>query len=131
MLSHEQAPTDAAGPDMLDATALAQLRELDPSGANRLLERVVQAFDTSTARLLPQLEQAGADADLVTARHAVHTLKSSSASLGALRLSRLCAELEQQIRSDSIVALESQIVAIVAEAALVKVALARLVGAAA
>lgn len=129
MLSRDRHSADSAGPDILDAAALAQLRDLDPSGANRLLERVVQAFDASSARLLPQLEQAGADADLRAARHAVHTLKSSSASLGALRLSRLCAELEQQIRSDAVVELDAQIVAIVAEAARVKTALARLVGA--
>ena len=34
-------------------------------------------------------------------RQVVHTLKSSSASIGALRLSRLCAEIETAIRQDA------------------------------
>ncbi len=58
MLNHDRPSPSSVG-DGLDAAALAQLRELDPTGANRLLERVVQAFDASLARLLPQLQQAG------------------------------------------------------------------------
>ena len=34
-------------------------------------------------------------------RHAVHTLKSSSASIGAMRLSRLCAEIEAAVRQEA------------------------------
>ena len=90
------APAEGAG---LDPQALQRLRELDPNGANRLLERVFQAFEASTGRLLPQLEEAVAAADLAGVRHVAHTLKSSSASIGALKLSALCADIEGMIRS--------------------------------
>lgn len=126
MLSADAVPTGDDA-EVLDAAALAQLRELDPTGANRLIERVVQAFDVSTSRLLPQLHDAGGSGDLAAARHASHTLKSSSASLGALRLSRLCAELEHQIRSDAVVGLQAQADAILSEAERVRAALSRLV----
>lgn len=126
MLNHDRPSPSSVG-DGLDAAALAQLRELDPTGANRLLERVVQAFDASLARLLPQLQQAGMSGNLASARLVAHTLKSSAASLGALQLSRQCAELENQIRGDAVAGLDAQIQAIVGEAARVKHALARLV----
>ncbi len=91
---------EGASASVLDATALARLAELDPSGANRLLERVLQAFQTSVVRLRPQLAAGRAADDRPAIRLVTHTLKSSSASIGALRLSTLCAEIETAIRLD-------------------------------
>lgn len=90
----------------MDAQALARLSELDPTGANRLLERVATAFLNSAASLMPQLQSAlhGAP-DMETIRRVAHTLKSSSASIGALAMSGRCAEIEQlahQGRSESL-----------------------------
>ena len=90
-----------AMPAVLDAQALARLRELDPKGENRLLERVMKAFETSVARLAPQLEDARRSGDRAGIRHVAHTLKSSSASIGALALSQRCAEVETLIRLES------------------------------
>jgi len=96
-----QAPLSAslsAGP-RLDPLALARLSELDPDGRHGVVNRVLAAFDTSLARMLGQLE---AQADAPTAAlvaSIAHTLKSSSASLGALELARTCAEVEAKIRA--------------------------------
>jgi HPt (histidine-containing phosphotransfer) domain-containing protein len=92
---------------VLDPAALARLTELDPSGANRLLERVLKAFQTSVARLRPQAEAARHNGDRTALRLVAHTLKSSSASIGALRLSQLCAQIETIIRQDTQENLES------------------------
>ena len=86
---------------VLDAEALQRLSELDPTGANRLLERVFQAFETSALRLLPQMHEAYRVANHPGVRHVVHTLKSSSASIGAVKLSQLCAEIENMIRLET------------------------------
>lgn len=86
------------GADVLDAQALERLRELDPRGENQLVERVLRAFESSVARLLPQLESADAAGDRAGVRHVAHTLKSSSASIGAMRLSSHCASVEALIR---------------------------------
>jgi len=85
---------------VLDEDALQRLRELDPGGRNRLLERVLLAFEASVLRLAPQLADARRRDDMLGIRHVVHTLKSSSASIGALRLSRLCAEIEAVVRQE-------------------------------
>ena len=89
-------------PTVLDETALARLRELDPRGENHLLERVLKAFDASVARLLPQLLQARATADQAAVRHVAHTLKSSSASIGAVALSQMCAGIEASARAGTL-----------------------------
>ena len=83
---------------LLDAEALRRLKELDPTGENRLLERVARAFETSLSRLLPQLTEAEEQQDFMAIAQVVHTLKSSSASIGALKLSQMCADIENIIR---------------------------------
>ena len=87
-------------PTVLDADALARLRDLDPSGKTHLLERVLKAFESSSGRLAVQFKDARARGDLQGIRHVVHTLKSSSASIGALALARICAEIESSIRTE-------------------------------
>ncbi len=82
----------------LDATALRRLRELDPSGNNHVVQRVMVAFESSLTRLMQQAEVAEAHQDLGAIRHVAHTLKSSSASIGALELSAHCALIEQDLR---------------------------------
>ena len=90
-----------APPAQLDPEALQRLRELDPTGASRLMERVVKAFNASVSRLLPQLHAARDNADPAGIRHVAHTLKSSSASIGAVKLALLCAEMEAMARKGS------------------------------
>lgn len=96
---------------VLDPVALARLAELDPSGQSRLVERVLNAFQNSAARLLPQLDAAGASGDRAGVRLVAHTLKSSSASVGAMQLSHLCAHIENQIRLEACEDLRSGIAA--------------------
>lgn len=82
----------------LDPAALQRLRDLDPTGASRLVERVFKAFEDSVQRLRPQLQAALLAADCGGLRHVAHTLKSSSASIGAIKLSAICAEMEAKAR---------------------------------
>ncbi len=88
-------------PAVLDADALARLRDLDPSGKTQLVERVLKAFETSSTRLGLQFKDARERGDMQGIRHVVHTLKSSSASIGALALARICAEIETSIREQA------------------------------
>jgi HPt (histidine-containing phosphotransfer) domain-containing protein len=84
---------------VLDEASLQRLHELDPQGTSRVVERVLRAFEASLQRLLPQCTQAFAQGDHDAVRHVVHTLKSSSASVGALDLSRRCGEIENRLRA--------------------------------
>lgn len=97
-LPHAMSAEPADKPEPLDAQALARLHELDPDGRQGVVRRVLAAYDTSLSRMVAQLRlQAQApDADVVAS--IAHTLKSSSASVGAVALSRACADLESRLR---------------------------------
>ncbi len=98
---------------MLDPGALGALAQLDPTGTNRLVPRVLTTYRASMDRLLGQLAQARAQSDTSTMRLVAHTLKSSSASVGALALSALCSDAERALRDgqlDSVPGLLDQLV---------------------
>lgn len=113
---------------VLEAQALERLRELDPTGQNKLLERVFRAFEQSIGRLMPQLDAARAGADWQAVRHVAHTLKSSSASIGAIKLSQLCADIETMVRQSQVEDLPARLDAMGDEVARVLAALHALQG---
>jgi HPt (histidine-containing phosphotransfer) domain-containing protein len=85
-------------PISLDETALARLRELDPDGRHGVLPRVLTTFEASLARMLDQLQEQQVAADAKAVAALAHTLKSSSASVGALALAAACAQVESRMR---------------------------------
>lgn len=90
-------------PEGLDEQAIARLRELDPTGQAGLVGRVIDAYLGSADRLAQQLRDAQASGDAAAIRMVAHTLKSSSASVGALALSRHCALTEALVRDQGLV----------------------------
>jgi HPt (histidine-containing phosphotransfer) domain-containing protein len=100
----------------LDAGSLQRLRELDPGDRAGLVARVVATYVASLERLLAQWAAARAAADLSSLRHVAHTLKSSSASVGALKLATVCADVERRIRDGEIDGIEPELDALAREA---------------
>lgn len=96
----------AAARPVLDAACMAELRALDPDGKAQLVKRVLATYQASLAKLVAQLQVARADGAWDQVSRVAHTLKSSSASIGALALSSLCADIERLLRAgDSTAAL--------------------------
>ncbi len=83
---------------LLDERVLAQIRELRQPGQPSLLSKIVGLYLDSAPALLQRLRDAVAAGDSEALRQAAHSLKSSSANLGATRLAALCRELEQRGR---------------------------------
>lgn len=110
-MSFDTPPSPAPLPDAarFDPAALERLRELDPDGRHGVLQRVMTAFETSLSRMLVQLaaERDGGDAGVVAG--VAHTLKSSSASVGALVLSQACADVERRLRGGGAGSLDDDI----------------------
>jgi len=88
----------AAARPVLDAASMAELRALDPDGKAQLVKRVLVTYQASLAKLVEQLRVARVDGAWEQVGRVAHTLKSSSASIGALGLSALCADIERLIR---------------------------------
>jgi HPt (histidine-containing phosphotransfer) domain-containing protein len=116
-------PSFAPAASSLDAQALARLRELDPDGRSGVVARVMQAFEASMVRQMAQLIEARDAGNAAAVGQIAHTLKSSSASLGALALSALCAEVEQKVRAGEIADLAPRVdqLLLLAQAALAAV----------
>jgi HPt (histidine-containing phosphotransfer) domain-containing protein len=106
----------------LQREALDAIRELS-GDSPELLKQVVQAYLDSMPPLLSQLNAGFSSSDLNSIRHAAHTMKSSSASLGAIDLSQMCAKLEAAARAGAIPADAPSAKTIEAEFAEVRVAL--------
>lgn len=86
------------GPTSLDESALARLRELDPTGQAGIVARVLATFDASLQRLQSQFNAAVQSGDAEAMRQVAHTLRSSSASVGAMDLSVACRGVENAVR---------------------------------
>jgi HPt (histidine-containing phosphotransfer) domain-containing protein len=84
---------------VLDAACMNELRALDPDGKTQLVKRVLATYQASLAKLVEQLRLARADGAWDKVSRVAHTLKSSSASIGALALSGLCADIERLLRA--------------------------------
>ena len=122
----DTAPSAPSAQTLLDAAALANLAQLDPTGATKLVQRVLNTYRSSMARLLAQLAQARAQPDPATMRLVAHTLKSSSASVGALALAALCGEAEAALREGRMALVPDLLNQLVAESARVDAAVLQL-----
>jgi CheY-like chemotaxis protein/HPt (histidine-containing phosphotransfer) domain-containing protein len=114
----------AQAPGVLEPGALAELRELGCAGASDVVTRVVEAYLRSAPELLRALEDAERAADTAGVARAAHTLKSSSAQVGAARLALLAKELEALGRGGSLEGVAERIRAARAELDAVQEALA-------
>jgi HPt (histidine-containing phosphotransfer) domain-containing protein len=94
--------SDAAqsgGEAVLDDAVLELVSRLGGKSAPEFLDRLITMFLESALTLLGELKRALADGDVAALRHASHTLKSCSATIGASLLSERCKELEMMARA--------------------------------
>jgi HPt (histidine-containing phosphotransfer) domain-containing protein len=99
MVDINKAGIDGAAGPVLDAACLAELRALDPDGKAHLVQRVLATYQTSLVRLVDQLRQARTESAWEQVSRVAHTLKSSSASIGALVFAGVCADIERLLRA--------------------------------
>jgi signal transduction histidine kinase/DNA-binding response OmpR family regulator/HPt (histidine-containing phosphotransfer) domain-containing protein len=83
----------------VDGSVLGALVTRLGDAGPRLRRELIETWDTETQNRLDELDQAVHAADLRTATRVVHTMKGGSAAMGALRLGRLCDEVETALRT--------------------------------
>jgi HPt (histidine-containing phosphotransfer) domain-containing protein len=99
----------------LDPASVARLQELDPEGRHGVVNRVLGAFETSLIRMLDDLQRHRVGGDAAVVGRLAHTLKSSSASVGALALAAACAEVEARLRLGAEGELSTDVARLIAE----------------
>jgi len=92
-------PSSASEPAVINPLALEAIRALSTEQGELLLHRVLATFLQDTPRQIAALHEAVAKCDPATIRKTAHSLKSSSANVGADALARLFKDLEQIARA--------------------------------
>jgi CheY-like chemotaxis protein len=92
------------GPDevTIDRRALMNIAALQRPGSPSILAKVISLYLQSSSELLAKLSQALESGDPAATRKAAHSLKSSSANVGARQLASLSSELEDAGRTNSL-----------------------------
>lgn len=80
----------------INQEALTELRELDEDGSDSTLKELVQSYFENMPQRFQKLEAAITASDFVLARKEAHSIRSSSLSLGAEKLSQLAYTLEYE-----------------------------------
>jgi HPt (histidine-containing phosphotransfer) domain-containing protein len=93
----------------LDQDTLNSLRELASPDQPEFLKQLFTLFIESSPTRIQTIQSSLKKNDLNAIAREAHTLKSSSANIGALALSKLCQDLETAARSSntSVVSLEA------------------------
>ncbi len=79
----------------IDPKALDAIRAIEQQGKPDLLVKVINIYLENSLQLLEALRRAASQGDAENVKRQAHSLKSSSANVGALRLSALCKDLEK------------------------------------
>jgi CheY-like chemotaxis protein/HPt (histidine-containing phosphotransfer) domain-containing protein len=109
--------------DSLDRKALDILRSLRKGGTPDLLHKVLHLYLTNAPQLLDTMRVAVAHSDALALQQAAHSLKSSSANVGALQLAAFSKEMEALGKTQSLTQAGSLLPTMEAEYAVVEKAL--------
>jgi CheY-like chemotaxis protein len=92
------APPASRAAEVLDRQVLGQLGALRTNGKPDLLARTINLYLVESPKLMQKLKQAAAAGDAPEIVRSAHSLKSSSANVGATALSRHCGDIEASAR---------------------------------
>jgi signal transduction histidine kinase/CheY-like chemotaxis protein len=106
-------------PPVLNAGVLDELREV----LGGEVDKIIAVYLEDAPRLIAQLERAAVSGDPIALRVAAHTLKSSSANVGATTLSDAARDLEHGARDGTMTQPANAVARIVGEFAQVRAAL--------
>jgi len=96
----------------VDIDVLQELRNLSAATGRDIVGKSVRFFLQQTPKDVSELRRAESQADLETLETIAHSLKSSSANLGALGFSKHCHQLEDSAREERIETASEQLLAI-------------------
>ena len=116
--SAKPALTDTPGTDnacSIEPSALDQIAKLAPDKGNELVTSVIDAYLRDSAPLMERLNIAAAEKRCTELASAAHALKSSSANVGANRLSELCRSIELAARQGESSSIEGDVSLVIGE----------------
>lgn len=107
-------PTDSHRPIILDPEAIENLRALGDEGDDTFLREIIAIYNEDIPTRLADLKTALAKGDQSLFTRSAHTIKGSSANLGAEEVRGLAASLEMRSKAEPIANLAADIPALAA-----------------
>ena len=87
---------------VIDLDAIENLRSLNPGDNDEFLAEIVSIFLADTPERIAELEQSLTAGDIPKFARAAHSIKGSSANLGAMALRAVAEKLEHQSRKEGL-----------------------------
>jgi two-component system, sensor histidine kinase and response regulator len=103
------APIESPSESVIDPAAIAAIRQLQSPGAPDVLRQVMETYLDDAPKLIDGMRTNLHAGNVDGLRRAAHSLKSSSASLGAKHLSALAKEVEMAARANELAGVEPKI----------------------
>ena len=116
-----------ADPNVIDPQAIENLRSLNPGDGDEFLREIAGIFLEDTPQRIAELEQSLVAGDVSKFTRAAHSIKGSSANLGAMALRAAAEKLEHDSRTKGLGDVGGQVATIKSEFAKAQVALAALI----
>ena len=108
----EQPTANALKEQAIDPEVLQELRNLSAATGRDIIGKSIRFFLQQTPKDVSELRRTLSQIDLEALTTIAHSLKSSSANLGAMGFSKLCHQLEDSAREEHIEATSEQLLAI-------------------
>ena len=113
----------ASGKPVLAPEPIERLREMGQALGADVPRRILELFLADAATRLSELRRSVKAADATALEHTAHSLKGSSANLGALAFADLCHELEERSAAAQLAGAEGRLLVLEAEYRKVEAAL--------
>lgn len=91
-----------ADTSVIDSQAIENLRALNPGDNDEFLREIAGIFLEDTPQRIAELEQSLASSDTAKFTRAAHSIKGSSANLGAVSLRAVAEKLEHHARTQGL-----------------------------
>jgi HPt (histidine-containing phosphotransfer) domain-containing protein len=88
---------------VIDSESIENLRSLNPGDGDEFLKEIIAIYLEDTPQRIAELEQSLAGGDTPRFTRAAHSVKGSSANLGAMAVRRVAEQLEQQSNKHGLV----------------------------
>ena len=112
--------------DILDLSVIENLRALSPDDNDEFFREIAGIFFEDTPQRLAELDQCLAAGDAARFSRTAHSIKGSSANLGAIKVSGIAEQLEHRSRKDGLAGLAPLLPSLRAEYELAKAELGKL-----
>ena len=88
---------------VIDSESIENLRALNPGDGDEFLREIIAIYLEDTPQRIAELEQSLAAGDVARFTRAAHSVKGSSANLGAMAVRRVAEQLEHQANKHGLV----------------------------